>query len=228
MQKNTHPFRALAPLQAGASGQAPAPLTGQGQDRGGQAGVDHCPRAALFVHFDGERQEFPLLIKCRNVFLGSPLHPAWAPGHHFRRPSQGKAAPPVPGAPGSPLNGGHRAPGRGRSLTTMPREALLLLVSLALLLTLPAPLLAFPSAAPGNSPSCCGWEGGALPVRTLRGGTLFGGTLFGYKLKGAVLLVSSILTTRCAGSRILAVQHNGSGLCRTAFPSPLCVGISQP
>eukprot|EP00075_Anas_platyrhynchos_P016441 XP_027305694.1 uncharacterized protein LOC113842444 isoform X1 [Anas platyrhynchos] len=148
MQKNTHPFRALAPLQAGASGQAPAPLTGQGQDRGGQAGVDHCPRAALFVHFDGERQEFPLLIKCRNVFLGSPLHPAWAPGHHFRRPSQGKAAPPVPGAPGSPLNGGHRAPGRGRSLTTMPREALLLLVSLALLLTLPAPLLAFPSAAP--------------------------------------------------------------------------------
>ncbi|XP_066833265.1 penicillin-binding protein 1A-like isoform X2 [Anser cygnoides] len=56
--------------------------------------------------------------------------------------------PPAPGAPGSPLNGGRRAPGGGRPTTTMPREAVLLLAWLALLLALPAPLLAFPSATP--------------------------------------------------------------------------------
>ncbi|XP_066833268.1 uncharacterized protein [Anser cygnoides] len=58
--------------------------------------------------------------------------------------------PPAPGAPGSPLNGGRRAPGGGRPTTTMPREAVLLLAWLALLLALPAPLLAFPSATPGE------------------------------------------------------------------------------
>lgn len=81
MQKNTHPFRALAPLQAGAGRQAPAPLAGQGQDRGEQAGVEHCPPAALFARFDGERQEFPLPIKCRNVFL--PTAPSLGPRAPF-------------------------------------------------------------------------------------------------------------------------------------------------
>lgn len=84
---------------------------------------------------------------------------------------------------------------------------MLLLAWLALLLALPAPLLAFPSAAPGNG---LRWEGGASPGRALRGGTLFGGTLFGYKLKAAGLLVSSSLTAMYAGSGIGVYWPSGT------------------
>lgn len=88
------------------------PSLGRGRTEEGRQEWSTAPGLRFCKPADGERQEFPLPIKCGNVFLGSPLRPAWAPGHPFRRPSPGKATPTSARGSREPLK--WRPPGSGR------------------------------------------------------------------------------------------------------------------